>query len=101
MGVDFADLNGDGIFDIYVSNIAAPWSLEESHFLWLSSGRLSEFERGVAPYYDASEGLGLSRSGWGWDARLVDLDNDGVPEALQATGFVDGTTSRWPELQEL
>ena len=45
---------------------------------------------GVAPYVDRSEPLGLSRSGWGWDARLADFDNDGVLEALQATGFVRG-----------
>jgi hypothetical protein len=31
----------------------------------------------------------------------VDLDNDGVLEAMQATGFLQGTVDRWPELQEL
>src|SRR5215468_5274041 len=37
MGVDFGDMNGDGLFDIYVSNIATKFGLTESHFLWLSS----------------------------------------------------------------
>ncbi|HXU30404.1 MAG TPA: CRTAC1 family protein, partial [Thermoanaerobaculia bacterium] len=105
MGVDFADLNGDGRPDIYVSNIAAEWALEESHFVWMSKGDAgearSEMRRGVAPYADASEPLGLSRSSWGWDARFADFDNDGIPEALQATGFVHGETNRWPELHEL
>ena len=58
-------------------------------------------KRGVAPYVDRSEPLGLSRSGWGWEARLADFDNDGVLEAMQATGFVQGEVNRWPELQEL
>ena len=101
MGVDFADLNGDGIPDIYVSNIADTYSLQESHFLWLSTGSTEPMKHGIAPYVQASEELGLARSGWGWDARLADFDNDGSLEALQATGFVQGRINRWPELQAL
>ncbi|HBL25337.1 MAG TPA: RNA-binding protein [Acidobacteria bacterium] len=101
MGVDFADLNGDGLLDIYVSNIAQNWALEESHFVWVSTGRPEKLQAGVAPYHDAGEALGMSRSGWGWDARFADFDNDGVPEAIQAIGFVRGTKNRWPELHEL
>jgi hypothetical protein len=56
---------------------------------------------GVAPYVQGAERLGLSHSGWGWDSRLDDFDNDGVLEAIQATGFVKGTANRWPELQAL
>ena len=58
-------------------------------------------KKGIAPYADASESLGLSRSGWGWDTRLGDFNNDGILEALQATGFVSGDVNRWPELHEL
>lgn len=101
MGVDFGDVNGDGWLDMYVSNISGPYSLFESHFLWLSTGQVERMKQGIAPYYDAGEQLGLSRSGWGWDARLADFDNDGVLEAVQAMGFLKGTTNRWPEGQEL
>jgi hypothetical protein len=101
MGVDFGDLNGDGLLDIYVSNIADTFALEESHFAFLSTGDLKSMERGVAPYVDQGEDLGLSRSSWGWDTRLGDFDNDGVLEALQATGFLRGEVNRWPELHEL
>ncbi len=101
MGVDFGDVNGDGLLDIYVSNIAAEYALEESHFVWVSTGELRRMRDGVAPYVDRSEPLGLSRSGWGWDAKLADFDNDGVLEALQATGFMRGTVNRWPELHEI
>lgn len=101
MGVDFGDLNGDGIPDIYVSNIADEYALQESHFLWLSTGDVQSMQEGVAPYVQASERLGLSRSSWGWDTKLADFNNNGVLEAVQATGFVQGTVNRWPELQSL
>lgn len=101
MGVDFADLNGDGLLDIYVSNIADTYALEESHFVFVSTGHPEQMAQGKAPYLDRSESLGLSRSGWGWETKFGDFDNDGVMEALQATGFRKGQTNRWPELQEL
>jgi hypothetical protein len=101
MGVDFGDVNGDGWLDIYVSNIATKFALTESHFLWQSTGAVEDMKHGIAPYVHASEKLGLARSGFSWDARLDDFDNDGVLEAMQACGFIKGTVNRWPELQSL
>ena len=101
MGVDFSDLNGDGILDILVSNIAAEFALEESHLAFLSTGATSQMKSGAAPYVDRSEDLGLSRSGWGWEIKVDDFNNDGIAEVLQATGFMKGEKNRWPELQEL
>lgn len=101
MGVDFGDLNGDLVPDIYVSNIALPGVAVESHFLFMSEGPIDDLRRGVAPYVDRSEPLGLSRSGWGWDCKLADFDDDGVLEAVQATGFIRGEVDRWPEVHEL
>ncbi len=101
MGCDFGDVNGDGLLDIYVSNIATKFGLTESHFLWQSTGHLEEMKEGIAPYVQNSEKLGLSRSGFGWDSRLADFDNDGVLEAMQACGFIKGKINRWPELQAL
>ncbi len=113
MGVEFADIDGDGIADIYVSNITERWALQESQFLFLSQQRridAAAMKSGIAPYTDRSEALGLSRSGWAWDAKFADFDNDGTLEALQAVGFVRGRQagsgwawrkSCWAMLQEL
>lgn len=101
MGVDFADLNDDGIPDIYVSNITEPKGLQESQMLFLSTGDITRMREGIAPYVNRAEVLGLSDSGWAWDAKLDDFDNDGIPEALQATGFIKGSSNVWPEIQEL
>jgi len=100
MGVDFADVNDDGWLDIYVSNITTEYGLQESQFLFVSTGQIEDFAAGRAPYTDESEPLGLSRSSWAWDSRLVDLDNDGALEALQGVGFMTGEINRWPELHE-
>lgn len=101
MGVDFADLNDDGIPDIYVSNITEPKGLQESQMLFLSTGDITSMREGIAPFVNRGEALGLSDSGWAWDAKLDDFDNDGIPEALQATGFIRGSSNLWPEIQEL
>jgi hypothetical protein len=101
MGVDFGDLNDDGIQDIYVSNITEPGGLQESQMMFLSTGAMNRLETGIAPYVNQSESLRLSRTGWAWDAKLDDFDNDGRLEALQATGFIQGSNNNWPEIQEL
>lgn len=101
MGVDFADVNGDTIPDLFVSNITESYALEESNFLFVSTGDERSWRRGHAPFEDRSERLGVARSGWGWDVRFADFDNDGVDEIVQAVGFIRGSVNRWPELHEL
>lgn len=100
MGVAFTDVGGNGAPDILVSNITEPYALQESNFAFVYTGDRSAFQRGIAPYDDHSEALGLARSGWSWDVKAADFNNSGVPQVMQATGFVAGTTNRWPQLQE-
>jgi enediyne biosynthesis protein E4 len=101
MGVAFGDLSDRGLLDIVVSNITAPYALEESNFVFVNDGDTASLRRGVAPFQDRSQELGLARSGWSWDVKLGDFDNRGQLEVLQAEGFLTGTVNRWPELQEL
>jgi len=101
MGIDFGDIDRDGRLDMYVSSIAEDHALMESHLLFRGLDDPSAWSRGRAPFEEVSGRLGLSRSGWGWDARFADFDGDGWPEVLQATGFLHGDTDRWPELHEV
>ncbi len=101
MGVDVADLERRGLPDIFVSNITEPYALEESNFAFLNTDDPGAYGRGVAPFTDRSEALGLARSGWAWDVKLGDFDNSGSLQVIQAEGFVRGSDNRWPELQEL
>jgi len=101
MGIDFADMDGDGRTDMFVSNITARFGLIESNFAWINDGDRRDMARGVAPFRDRSEPLGLARSGWGWDAKFGDFRNTGTPELVQTTGFLTGTINRWPQITEL
>ncbi|WP_439658229.1 CRTAC1 family protein [Lentzea sp. HUAS TT2] len=101
MGIDFADMNSDGRTDMFVSNISCEFGLMESNFAWLNTGDERALDAGRAPFTDASEDLSLARSGWGWDAKFGDFDNDTVPELVQSTGFTEGTANLWPQVSEL
>ncbi|MDH2429180.1 VCBS repeat-containing protein [Sphaerisporangium sp. TRM90804] len=101
MGVVFSDLNGDEVPDMFVSNITENYALHESNFAFLSTRQKPLGDDGVAHYDDESESLGVSRSGWGWDVKAGDFAGDGDVQLVQATGFIQGTVDRWPQLQEL
>jgi len=101
MGVEFADLDGRGLLDILVSNISESYALEETNLAFMNTGQRDRLDQGVAPFVNRSEALGLARSGWGWDIKAADFDNSGALQVVQATGFLRGSTGRWPELHEL
>ncbi|OLF10324.1 CRTAC1 family protein [Actinophytocola xanthii] len=106
MGIDFGDLDHDGVYDMFVSNITTPWGIQESNLHFLSTvddqkDVRARLAAGEAPWEDHSAELGTGWSGWAWDVKFADFDNDGELEITQTTGFVQGETNRWPNLQEL
>lgn len=100
MGVTFTYPTGSGLPTIVVSNITSPYALQESNFAFVPDGPGTDLLAGKLPFHNDSERLGLSRSGWSWDVKAGDFDNDGVDEILQTAGFLKGTRNRWPLLQE-
>ena len=79
MGVDSADLNGDGALDYCVTDTTPPKC-------WLSDGAGRYYEGalalGLVPADPADETYGTV----GWSFDLVDLDNDAALDAVQASG---------------
>lgn len=80
MSVDFADLDGDGYPDIYVSNVTRQGYLVEGNFLWKNNRN--------GTFTDSAPELNAYDGGWSWGSKFVDLDNDGEMEIVVLNGFV-------------
>ena len=74
MGVDALDLNHDGFMDYFISDNGPPQVL---------------YSDGRGGYYVAGTAIGFVEDTIGWAVSLDDLDNDGHPEALQASSFLE------------
>jgi len=106
MGIDFGDLSDNGKFDMMISDITTPWGLEESNLVFMneaSSGKAMEEDlaRGVAPFDQDAEQMGMAWTGWSWDVKFGDFLNSGNLDVVQTDGFIKGTIDRWNWLQEL
>ncbi|KOX03136.1 MULTISPECIES: CRTAC1 family protein [Micromonospora] len=106
MSIDFADLSGNGRFDMFVSNITVSWGLEESNFVWQNTAKdaadaRTQLAAGRAPFENKAARLNMAWIGWGWDAKMADFDNSGNLSVVQASGFVKGEINRFNWLQEL
>lgn len=106
MGVDFVDLDGNGRFDIIVSNITVAYGLEESNFVFVNqassdANMASDLASGQAPFTQQAQQYGLAWNGWNWDVKTGDFLNSGTQEVVQTDGFVQGSVDRWNWLQEL
>ncbi len=105
MGVDFGDLNGDGALDIVRQQHHRQYALLGEQLRLDQQRRDSrDARRGIAPYHDQSESLGLSRSGWALgreDRRLRqrrharDRAGDRLPPAATSTAGPSCRSSRW------
>ncbi|WP_229830482.1 CRTAC1 family protein [Actinoplanes ianthinogenes] len=106
MAADFGDLDHDGKFDLFVSNITQSWGLEESNLVWHNTAADNAdahqlLSQGVAPFRNVAADKNLAWVGWGWDAKMADFDNSGQLVIVQTAGFVKGEINRFNWLQEL
>ncbi|GLW05815.1 RNA-binding protein [Microtetraspora sp. NBRC 13810] len=106
MGIDFADFDHDGLYDMFVSNITTTFGIQESNFQFMNTAKdqadlRAKLGNGVGPWEDRSTNLGTAWSGWAWDVKVADFNNSGESVIAQTTGFVKGEVNRWPQLQEL
>jgi hypothetical protein len=82
MGVALGDVDGDGLFDLFITHLTS-----EQHTLW------KQGPRGV--FRDRSAEAKLANPKWrgtGFGTTLADLNNDGFPDVVVAHGRVARTT---------
>ncbi|MEM7658064.1 MAG: FG-GAP-like repeat-containing protein [Bacteroidota bacterium] len=72
MGMAIGDINQDGTFEVYISNIA-----ENRLFV--------QNEQGT--YDDLAEEMEVYNTYWGWDTRFADMDLDGDEDLLVLNGY--------------
>jgi hypothetical protein len=80
MGSSFADLDGDGRLDWYVTSIELPG------LTGLESNRLY-LNRGNRTFEEQADALGVGLGFWGWGASMTDIDNDGDIDVLATNGM--------------
>jgi hypothetical protein len=93
MNVDWGDFDGDGLLDIYVTNITDDY-MREGNFLWRNNGDLT--------FADVSRETDTYNTGWGWCAKFLDYDNDGWQDLYVVNGWVSaGKESYVPDIFEM
>ncbi len=84
MGIAWADVNGDGLPDLFVTHI-----IEETHTLW------QQTPRGFFQDRTVRHGLTTGARSTGFGTAFVDFDRDGWPDLA----FVNGGVRRNPNAQ--
>ncbi|MEE2744527.1 MAG: FG-GAP-like repeat-containing protein [Bdellovibrionota bacterium] len=87
MNASVGDVDGNGLLDVYVSNVHHEMQAEGS-LLWMFSENKENLWR---PFIeDKATSLGaLNEQRFGWGASMADFNNDGHLDISQANGMVD------------
>jgi hypothetical protein len=105
MGADIADLNNDGLQDIFVLDMASQdhyrsktlmASMSVDNFDMLVNRfqfpyqymfNTLQMNTGVGKFANAAQMAGIAKTDWSWAGLMVDLDNDGQKEIFISNGY--------------
>ncbi len=83
MGIALGDVDGDGDFDLYITNISDEFPDGWRH----STLYLDQSAEGELQYAEVSEAAGVDDAGWGWGTTFLDADNDTLLDLAATNGF--------------
>ena len=98
MGVSWADYDGDGRFDLYVSNMYSKAGQRITSSLRGLGRSLAKMARGNTLFRNTEKGfrtvsgegrgqLAVEEAGWAWGGQFGDVDNDGFPDLYVPAGY--------------
>ena len=98
MGASWGDYDGDGLQDLYVTNMHSKAGLRIVEQLGDTGGGFRRMARGNtlfrngAPAFERVSaleppGLPVEAAGWGWGSQFLDLDNDSSLDIYALSGF--------------
>ena len=82
MGQALGDVDNDGDFDIYITNI---YTVTKYNVLLRND---SPPKGGVLKFTDVSHAAGVEDGSWGWGTTFFDADNDGDLDLAETNGWV-------------
>ncbi len=82
MASDAGDSDGDGLLDLYVSNVSNPGMARGFGSLWRNRG-----QGGGRAFEDQAFDRGVDRCGWAWGSKWVDLNRDGRLDLVVVNGL--------------
>jgi hypothetical protein len=101
MGVQALDFNGDGLLDLFSTEISATWSncgyQRACDYKWI--GNLLFINQGSSrTFIDEAEKYGVKYTGWAWGYSSTDLNSDGNIDLLIGVGETSRgrTEENWP-----
>lgn len=103
MNAEFADVDGDGFLDIYVTNVTEPF-LQECNMFWHNNGSTGSPGTGSTSspnnvtFTDISQEMNVCNAGWAWGAKFFDAENDGDLDLYVANGFFSGATGDYLDI---
>lgn len=82
MGVTIIDMDDDGDFDFYITNVWNFTGVGEHNVLYES--RVSE---GLLQFNEVAAARGVDNTDWGWGCTFFDVENDGDVDLAATNGF--------------
>ena len=100
MSVSFGDVNNEGAFAIYKTNISEEGVLLQGNDLWVPDGRTRD---GLPKYRNLGREAGLEVGGWSWGAQFADFNNDGWQDLFCTNGYIslDRQKSYWYDFSKI